>query len=173
MNTVYTVPMGASYRMLLRRKCFFWMSLFKIYFTLTSTSVLSIRSCVYWLLQQQPTRSVFLHAGASESPLGSAQSQHGVWGLLSPQRQLGPQDSGQWSFQPFFNNNFMLQYNLYSSRGHDMLFCKRGTNYYSCLVSLAMSSCWLSSTLWEKKVLLVLCLNSYSSHTRYVQQGWL
>ena len=43
--------------------------------------------------------------------------------------------------------NVMLQYNLCSSRGHDMLFCKGGTNYSSCLGSLAMSSCWLSSTL--------------------------
>lgn len=42
-----------------------------------------------------------------------------------------------------------------------------------CLASLAMSSCWPSSTLWEKRVSWVLCLSSCSSRSRYLDSDAL
>lgn len=66
---------------------------------------------------------------------------------------------------------------LLSSRGQacSVLHGKRSTRWahFSCLTSLAMSSCWPSSTLWEKRVSRVLYLSSCSLHTRYVGSGTL
>ena len=64
----------------------------------TALSCLSVpvcRSRVYRILPQQPTGSVFLRAGPAVPAAGSAQSWHGVWCLLGPECQLGPQYSGQ------------------------------------------------------------------------------
>lgn len=63
---------------------------------LVCPSVFLSRSCVYRILLQQPTRSVFLHAGVSLPPVDSTQSRHGVRDLLSPGCQHDPQYSGQW-----------------------------------------------------------------------------
>lgn len=130
------------------------------------------RSCFYRLLPQQPARSVFLHASAPIAPLGSAQSRHGVWRILGPQRELGLQDSGEW-----LSSNNTAVAPLLSSRGQacSVLYGKRSTRWahFSCLTSLAMSSCWPSSTLWEKRVSRVLYLSSCSLHTRYVGSGTL
>lgn len=93
-----------------------WLSM-AVFVWVSCPSPFVSRSCVYRILPEQPARSVFLHASASISPLGSAQSRHGVWCLLSPRCQLGPQDSGQCGFHPSSNNNVRLQYTLRSSRG--------------------------------------------------------
>lgn len=104
-----------------------WLSILTL---ISCPSYIVYRSCVYRLLPEQPTRSVFLHAGASITPLVSAPGWHGIWCLLCPQHQRGPQDSGQCGFYPSFNNIVTLQYMLQSSRGQGMLYFVCGEKHF-------------------------------------------
>lgn len=77
-----------------------WLPIFaasSVSFLLSCSTPVLLRSCVYRILPEKPTRSVFLFADIFLPPLGSAESWHVVRGLLRPQCWLGSQHSGQCS----------------------------------------------------------------------------
>lgn len=137
-----------------------WLPIFaasSVSFLLSCSTPVLLRSCVYRILPEKPTRSVFLFADIFLPPLGSAESWHVVRGRLRPQCWLGSQHSGQCS-----------SHDINHGENETTDWCWHEIRRWTCfLFSPAMSSSSPFLTAWEKRVWWVLCLNSCSSLSRY------